>query len=294
MSKRKWVPPLPPLLVHPRVDPNYGCVRVGYTFMTGLNVVLKNVFYPKYNFRKANQGPASARMMSPADMPKLGKLRGHMLDRQVNHMTSLCNNGVSLELLINNKDPQTVMKDKHTVDQVRKFRTKCCGYMRDQMIPYLIDQQLTPVESQCPVADQNTRVGTPIDLVCMDTAGSYVILENKCGFAHYYQRHTGNKMMDPFFYLEDSPEHQWLLYLTFAVSVFERQRHVTVNREKCAVLRMTPNGLQVHQFPMWATASKTLDIAWARIKQQQLSKIGQGHTKNEHRNEKKRNTNSLS
>jgi hypothetical protein len=258
---------------HPVVDPKYGCVRIQSTCMTGLNVILKQVFYPMYNYKTAIYGPFKlSRTTLPDDMPKSGKLRGLMLDRHVNQMTYLCNKGVSLKLLISNIDPKSELQNKKIITQVRNFRRVCCGYLSQQMIPYLIDHHLTPIESQYPVADENVRVGTCIDLICKDSVGSYVILENKVGFESYYKRHSGFKMTSPFIYLEDCPEHQWFLYLTFAISMFQRQRDIKVNYDKCAVLRMTSNGLTVTHLPLWASVAHTLQLGWNMINHHQQTK----------------------
>ena len=250
----------------PTVDPRYGCVRAGGELMTGLNVALRTAFFPQYSYAAATLGPlgpASDPAVQHDAMPKNPKCRGRLIDRTVNKMTQLCARGAPLADLIGDA-PLT----GPLAAEVRGFRRACVDYVSAQLIPYLIEHALTPVEAQAPVADRSARVGTTIDLVCRDAAGRFVILENKLGFDAYYFRHTDAAMASPFEFLDDSPHSQHQLYLAFAVSMFERNRGVTVNRGECAVLRMAHAGLAVHPLANWPLRRTRMARAWGILARQ--------------------------
>jgi len=257
----------------PFVDPESGCVRFNNEYCTGLNVALRCAYYPMYTYKTATlvtEHPYS-RLVIPIDMtlhlevlPKNPKRRGKMLDRCVNKMVLLAKQNVSLLALIS-KEPFK-SNDKHLVAEVRGFHKSCISYVKHQLIPYLIENGLEPLESQYPVANAKARVGTAIDLVCRDPTGSYVILENKLGFEAYYNTHTQHKMCAPFQQLDDSPYNQHQLYLLLAISMFEQQRNVKVNRNLSGVLRMSQRGLW--EYSLMECSSDKLIQAWDRIIQQ--------------------------
>ena len=51
--------------------------------------------------------------------------------------------------------------------------------------------KLRPHDAQTAVADTSARLGTGVDLVCLDERGRHVLVEIKCGFGGYLDRGTG-------------------------------------------------------------------------------------------------------
>lgn len=255
----------------PRIDDRYGCIRVGAEYMTGLNVALRSAFFPHYSYAKATQGPVhhSERTADQHDaMPQNPKKRGHLIDRLVNKMCALCANGVALEWLVGDDDPRQHSSDAQLCAEVRGFRRLCVDYVSVQLIPYLVRERLVPVASQVPVADTCVRVGTALDLVCRAADGSHVVFEIKTGFDSYYHRHTVLPMLTPFEYWDDSPASQHQLYLAFALSMYERKAAVRVDHTRCAVLRLTRDGLVDHPLVEWPRKNVTMAQGWAVMARQ--------------------------
>lgn len=253
-------------MAQPIADEQFGCVRVGDKLFTGLNIALNCSFYPRYTYKAATQGPLQQPVATVVHdkLPKNPLARGKLIDRTVNKMCQLCTRGASLDVLISDEAPPA----GPLAAEIRGFRRMCVDYVSAQLIPYLIEHKLTPVETQVPVADTCVRVGTFLDLVCRTATGGWVVFENKIGFNAYYHRHTGHAMAAPFEFLEDSPHAQHQMYLAFAVSMFERNRQVTVDRAECAVLRMTEGGLCVHPLVNWPHRRTLMARAWCILAHQ--------------------------
>ncbi|MCH9690326.1 MAG: hypothetical protein K0U10_06715, partial [Gammaproteobacteria bacterium] len=63
----------------------------------------------------------------------------------------------------------------------------------------LLDEKgWTPLASQVPVGCADLRLGTMLDLVCLDRSSNLVILEIKCGFAGYWAVHDQGTFRYPF------------------------------------------------------------------------------------------------
>lgn len=230
------------------------------SYTTGLNVALQTAFYPHYSFKRADRGPLhKPKGDVPKNMHKIPKRRGRFTDRIIYQMTKLLQ-----EEDISLKD---ILSDTPTKNcDIRALRKYCTDYVREQLVPYLIENKLTPIESQAKVYNLECRVGTCIDLVCRTASRKFAIFEIKTGFDTYYERHTGRKMNTPFQDVNDSPRWQHQLYLHFAVQMFAKYREVEVDRTSCAVLRMCRDGLQCYPLFEWGT--EVTDDAWKVLLEQ--------------------------
>lgn len=239
--------------------------------MVGLNPALHLAFYPHYAFSKATQGPCGVSCAISDGLT--AKARGRQVDDLTQLLCRLVRNGTPLAALDANAE--------WTQRSTESYRT--------QIVPYLLERKLTPIASQFQVAHAQTRVGTPIDMVCRDADGNAVIIEHKRGYEAYIDRHTGVPMKPPFYFLTDSARHQHLLYLAFAVDLFELQTGRTVNRAECAVLRQTSAGLDVYRLPAWSTKPAIMNTAWTMLAQR--SAIKKPERSRMIRNAKRRKTN---
>lgn len=226
--------------------------------MRGLNPSLQAAYYPHYTFARANKGGYEAAHHPPADLPLNPKRSGHAVDRQISHMTALMANGAT-------------WSDKKLVTYLT---TKCCGYIRDQLVPYLQRQKVLPTFAQFPVAHVPSRTGTALDLVCRDERQRYVVYEIKVGYGRYYLRHSAIPMRTPHQKRNDSIKEQHQLYLAHAVDMLQRQEpDIKINRGKCAVLVMRSTGLHVYPLTPAPVAASWRTLATLK----DLNKRQRGH-----------------
>ena len=191
-------------------------LKVNSVFMTGVNSALKTAFYPSYSFSKAKFGPSDT-LKVPHEDDYSAKQRGKIHDKFV-------------DKLIGNA----------------KWNMPHTSMLMNQLVTYLVEHRLTPIASQYPVYDGETRMGTKVDLVCKTVDGKYVLFENKVGYESCLHRHTGKQMLAPFEHMNDSPMNQMHLYLAFSVYLFKKQYPSrVVDESQCAILRASPNGFDV-------------------------------------------------
>lgn len=241
-----------------------GFVKLNGIAQTGLNPALRAAYYPAFTMKTATLGPKLPRFLPhriPNDLPLEGKARGQVIDKQVAWLTDEFQKGVSWDQLLQSRLPYSKQKPKPY---------RLCRYIREKLIPYLRDNEFRPWATQYPVCHPTARVGTALDLVCLNEEDEFVIFEIKVGFERYYHNHTGHKMQVPLSFLTDSTFNQHQLYIAFACDLFKKSYPaLPLNESQCAVLRMTcdRDPLDVCPAPLWGRDSDIMSVGWMSIEE---------------------------
>ena len=110
--------------------------------------------------------------------------------------------------------------------------------------------KLLPVDTQIKVGCQSLRLGTAVDLRCIDPDGKYVLVEIKTGFTNYYHKHTKYplQVIEPS--QTDTPCHQFQLQLALTYELYRRTfpSHPISN---ALVLRVDGFGVELTPMQNW-------------------------------------------
>jgi hypothetical protein len=93
---------------------------------------------------------------------------------------------------------------------------------------YLETNGLSIVSCQVPVADEEVRLCTCLDLIVRNQEGQFLLVETKTGFNGYRDFHTGYSMSYPFQNFTDSPKNQHIVQTLVGEMLFRKSYpHIT-------------------------------------------------------------------
>jgi hypothetical protein len=173
----------------------------------GITKLLKQTFWPAYNFKNAQTpGPVGVGNNRFVKGPTASK-RGTLVDKQISEIIS--------------GHPAT--------GKLHAFTSLAFKAMRAG--------NLTPVASQVVVFDPARRIATAVDILCRNSAGSYVVVELKCSSDFKYHASTG-AMKHVFSQLDDSIANQQLVQTIVTRRLFER----TYGKALAYILKINQRG----------------------------------------------------
>ena len=176
------------------------CVIVlgdGHTFARGLTKTLAACFSPTLSVDLALKGTSHVKQK------KSGTQIGMQLDLAITHWVN---------------DPG--------------FTIMCPRF--DEVKRAIEERGWTPVRAQVAVGCQTLRLGTMVDVVCLDDKGETVLVELKCGFDDYYDVETPGFMNYPF---EDLPlTFRNRHYVQLLVTAWLYSHAFPAERISCAVI----------------------------------------------------------
>lgn len=121
-----------------------------------------------------------------------------------------------------------------------------------KMFKELLDQKgWRPVDTQVTVGCARARVGTRVDLVCLDATDRVILLELKTGYESYLDKSSG-KMLSPFQETDASPKYINLMQLFFTKWMFLNSKHYYSTHEfgKAYLLwGHNTDQLDIHEIP---------------------------------------------
>lgn len=238
--------------------------RVQGRLVEGLHPVLSSTFYPFYTFERAKFGPK----LPHKARASRGVKAGTVLDNELKDITFLLNQ-VGPTLLLRHFYETDLALPAHLPETDRQhIQQKRRSIRRDTMrICRILDMDhLRPVGAQFPVGHELLRVGTAVDLVCVDTSrdNQVVLVEIKCGFAWYYEKHTEWMMQPPFQDKHDSPHNQHQLQLALTRVLYSRTTGRPLDQIRSVVYRTQNEGVAVYPLEDWALArSEQMQLAIA-------------------------------
>jgi hypothetical protein len=121
---------------------------------------------------------------------------------------------------------------------------------------------LTPVATQVPVAHNVVRIGTLLDVLCIDEDGYYVVVELKTGFDNYYTKSNG-RMRYPFEAQTNCPKNQHQLQIIGSHIMF-KHTYPTLNTRPPIIIRCHSEEYDILRLHKWA-ADKA-DAMFAELK----------------------------
>ena len=131
---------------------------------------------------------------------------------------------------------------------------------------------LKPIATEVAVGCYQLRIGTRVDVQCLDANGNNVIIENKTGFNGYYDQFGSHRMHHPYDLQTDSPHNQHQLQLLMTVELFQRTfTHLTV--VKAFVIRYHNQGSSIYPLENWCTHGRNalLQLTQQNINQPKTS-----------------------
>jgi hypothetical protein len=115
---------------------------------------------------------------------------------------------------------------------------------------------LSPQYSQVTVGCTAARVATKLDVKCVNSSGDIVLIENKIGFANYYEIACG-VLKAPYEGTPSTARNHHQLQLAFTKALHDRQFSVSgikIKRSNCFVWRFTEDGVTEYPLERWAEA----------------------------------------
>jgi len=180
---------------------------------------MKATYFPKYRYTGKVATPGDQKGARGA---QAGMRRGRLVDREMD-MFVACQGDAR-------KFASTLKRKPHAYTA--------------RMTAALTKLELRPVDTQTVVGDIETGFATAVDILCVDKHGEPCLVEQKCGFAGYYER-SNDQMLHELAEYSNAPlnQHQlqlsltaWLFYKTFGIRV-----------KKAFVIRIVDTGVFFHE-----------------------------------------------
>ncbi len=238
-------------------------LRKGGIVLKGITKVLNKVFYPKYSYETATEGPSqivpdpSAQSIVPhhtrrGRARKFASKAGLALGRKIDREITLTVNWFRQHSL-----PAAFFIDK-------KFRTRYVGATQEirlacnrlafhtrQFWCLAVKLNFTPVRTQVPVGNTSLGLGTCVDVLALDSSGKTLILEIKHGFSSYLWRSTRHRMNAPFNLQTDCCANQFQLQLLLTTLLYKNE-FPAVSVAGSWVIRCHSEGCDVYHLRPWA------------------------------------------
>jgi len=225
-----------------------------YHCLKGLLPTLSYLYWPDFDVkditkrkktygrpgRKRNGGGMKEKKIFPSQKEKkrgrfYGRIKGEEVHEELQDFIEL--------------DKKTFLK-KHPV--IHEFTKRILLFIRQQnWIPFI---------SEFMVFDEDIRVGTAIDLVCLDIAtGKVIFLEFKTGYEGYFDRYT-SYMRKSLSKLTNSPSNQAHIQLITSVLITMKSHRITVDEFEMYVIRVDNTCLSPHKVSNDYLSSKAKKI----------------------------------
>ena len=232
--------------------------------LKGLTKLLQRNFYPSYTYESATEQtyfPKPVPKHAPGAFKRWrkqrgGALLGTKLGRDVAKSLKLLQKySMPIECFFNLESTAgfyaawiTKMKtktDKATFKSVVKSLYLSLFWMQMKR------RKIMPIATEVPVRHATKGMGTMIDVVCLDQANRYVLLELKTGCKYQY-KHTKVKMNYPFADKDDSVHNQHQLQVAASVEMYKHTYPTHVLAEPL-ILRLHTNQTEFIALELWAS-----------------------------------------
>jgi len=130
---------------------------------------------------------------------------------------------------------------------LKKHRNSTQSFMKRIMTYILRYTDWEPLRAEFDVFDETLRIGTSIDMVCVNREGRLIFIEIKTGYRNYFDDHSGY-MAHSLSKLTDSPRHQAYIQLMTACMFVVRNHGIPVSRMALYVLRVDED--DVYPYPI--------------------------------------------
>lgn len=234
----------------------FSSIQVDGKTVPGITKLLKEVFYPKYEYEKATIDYSKTETTPGTGYKHVkGSQRlGRGFDTAVGKTVSLLKKYPGLLTMQSFLDPQQYLLPYK--NQMKTTDLKSALTLANRRNPYLkmllgflLKKGYTPIATQVPVGHTGINCGTMIDLVVKDKKKLYRPVELKTGFENYMYKATKHKMKAPFQDKPDFPLHQHLLQTVQGGTLY---KHNFSNKagEPFLLYLQTP-GVQEFHPPKW-------------------------------------------
>jgi hypothetical protein len=224
--------------------------------LSGLLPSLKRVFWPDYQYIPTKYG-GNTGVRSSFE----GRMRGTLVHDQIRSYI--------------NESEKDFLKKHETLH----FYTK-------KAIIAMKEWELRPIAAEFIIYDEDAKIATSIDALCIDKNYDLVIIDWKCGYDHFIMRATCTMKGPLENKYSDCPLHQAYLQVLMNKVILEKFYGINVN--KCYVVQITKDGISNFSPPSDFIENRfqLYDYMVSTIKKQKLMK--KEHKKRRfHRSEKK-------
>jgi hypothetical protein len=208
----------------------YNSIRYGNKILNGITKVLKQVFYPKYEYKKAviqhDRTPKYNSSSGTTYKHIRGSTRlGNGFDTAVGTVIRLLKKYSFLRLQTF-LDPRLIAKvqnkmcvvDYRTLNRLHNRRNP---YLK-MLLKILILKDCIPIADQVTVGHLGMKVGTKVDLVLFELKKKLIhIVELKTGYENYRKKSTNTPMNAPFQKQPDYPLNQHYLQLAESTELYK-------------------------------------------------------------------------
>lgn len=235
--------------------------------LSGLHPTLSDAFYPCYTYERAKLGMDLEKPSSSSSVPVVGARKkprnvrlkrrkdegmhiGKLVDEQIKEVHRLMRtHNLNLyhftePLLI--PYPDELRNNVYAMQNVNGFKDTMHRYTRN-LLEVLRRKGLELVTTQVPVMNNVLQVATAVDLLCVDRiTNKQAVIEVKCGFMGYFDKHTRFNMSKPFEDMRDSPRSQHQLQLAFTHHMYCETFYKNPDDVNSAVIKMDANGVRIY------------------------------------------------
>lgn len=202
-----------------------------YVLLQGLLPRLKSVYWPNSTYYKLRKGIKREKGITKAPIGKAraakaraagrgGKARGTKIHRELKHFVQL--------------DKKNFKKLHHSLHD---FSARILKVILGKM-------GLKPFLPEFDIFDEVMRVGTSIDMICLDKEGFLVLLEFKTGYKNYFNSPDGYMSLS-LSKLKNTAQNQATLQLTSAALILEKNYGIPLEQMKLYILRVDDESLDI-------------------------------------------------
>lgn len=237
-----------------------------YHILSGLLPSLSVIFWPEFDMREVTK--------KPKNYQARGRKKGGGLHPHQRQQHSILHTTTTPKPLKKTKTrkgrfygiirgTEVHMELKDFVEMNEKgFRKKyplIHEYTR-RILLFISSMNWTPFIAEFNVFDEQLRIGTSIDMVCLDKiTGKVIFLEFKTGYANYFTNHTGY-MRNSLKKLTNSPYNQAHIQLIVSVLIVMKHHRLSVSEFEMYVIRVDEECLSPHKVSNDYLSSKATKI----------------------------------
>jgi len=118
-----------------------------------------------------------------------------------------------------------------------------------RIINIIKERKWKPILTEFNIYDQHLHVATAIDMICVDSNGTIILLEFKTGYSGYFTEHDNTYMMGPLNkVMENSPLNWAKLQLIFSQIILIKNYNIS-NPIQSFIIRIDSEGTDIYNIP---------------------------------------------
>lgn len=119
----------------------------------------------------------------------------------------------------------------------------------DRILRYIMsDMSLQPLQGEFMIYDETLRIGTSIDMICVNKEGKLIFFEFKTGYKDYFENNDG-MMTKSLFFMKNSPLNWATIQLITSVIMISKSHSIPLNDTLSYIIRIDDHDLDCYNIP---------------------------------------------